>query len=204
MTVQRRSGQLPRLQATRIGGIGAARYLFVLPALIFILAFFAYPLADNIVVSFQDVNLFTYLNGNAPFIGLSNYSHVVQTEVFQQAARTIAVFCLFSISFQFICGMLLALFFNHSFPLARITRSLLLIPWLLPVIVTSTAFKWLFTDPNGLINYVLVDGLHLMSHGRAWLADPPVGTACGHFHERVGRHPVQHDHSAQRLAGNPV
>jgi multiple sugar transport system permease protein len=160
------------MRVTRVSGIGIARYVFVLPALLFILIFFVYPLADNVVVSVENVNLSTYLNGNAPFVGWSNYAFILQSPVFQQAARTTATFCFVSLFFQFMLGMLLALFFSRSFPLSRLARSLLLVPWLLPVVVTSTAFKWLFTDPNGLVNYVLVDVLHVMAHGRAWLADP--------------------------------
>jgi len=147
------------------------RYLFVLPAALFIVAFLAYPLIDNILVSFHDVNINTFINGNAPFNGLANYRQVVQTADFQAAVSNIAIFAVCSLTFQFLIGMLLALFFNRSFPLSGTIRALILLPWLLPLVVTATAFKWLFTDPNGLMNYVFVDVLHVLPHHLAWLAD---------------------------------
>jgi multiple sugar transport system permease protein len=159
-------------RSIRLRSFAARRYLFVLPAVIFLLIFFAYPVADNVVTSFQDVGIASFVSGNAPFVGFANYSHVLQTLVFQEAARNTALFAVFSIVFQFSIGLVLALFFNRLFPLARTIRALILIPWLLPVVVTATAFKWLFAEPNGVVTYLLGTILHVIPAHTAWLADP--------------------------------
>lgn len=175
--------QIQRRQGVRVRGerrgrsarqlrAALARYLFVLPATLFMLVFFVYPVASNILLSFQDVNLGSYLRGDSSFIGLQNYVDVIQSPVFRVAARNTLVFTLASLVFQFVIGLLLALFFNRVFPFSRTIRSLILLPWLLPFVVTGTAFKWLFADPNGIINYLLVSVLHVIPQPVAWLSDP--------------------------------
>lgn len=160
-----------RRRVVRIRRTDLGRYLFVLPAVLFMLGFFAYPVIDNIGISLQDVGARAFITGYAPFVGLSNYATVLQNPSFQAAVRNTIIFTIFSLIVQFIVGMALALFFNRSFPLAQTLRSLILLPWLLPLLVTGTTFKWMFTDPNGIINYALVNVLHILPHGVAWLAD---------------------------------
>ncbi len=147
------------------------RYMFVLPATVYLLVFFAYPIVYNIIFSLQDVNIATFISGNAPWVGLANYTKVIQSPTFQAAARNTAILTVLSLVFQFGVGMLLAMYYNRGFPLAGAMRSLMLLPFLLPFIVTGSAFKWLFTDPNGLVNYLFSDIAHIVPPHTAWLAD---------------------------------
>jgi len=147
------------------------RYMFVLPATAYLLVFFAYPIVYNIIFSLQDVNIATFISGNAPWVGLANYATALRSPTFQAAARNTAILTVLSLVFQFGVGMLLALYYNRGFPLAGAMRSLMLLPFLLPFIVTGSAFKWLFTDPNGLVNYLFSDLVHIVPPHTAWLAD---------------------------------
>jgi len=147
------------------------RYMFVLPATVYLLVFFAYPIVYNVIFSLQDVNIATFISGNAPWVGLANYATALQSPTFQAAARNTAILTVLSLVFQFGVGMLLALYYNRGFPLAGAMRSLMLLPFLLPFIVTGSAFKWLFTDPNGLVNYLFSDLVHIVPPHTAWLAD---------------------------------
>ncbi len=148
-----------------------ARYLFLLPATLFMLIFFVYPVIDNLLISVQDTGVTALIHGNGPFIGLANYTAVLYSSAFQTAARTTAIFTAVSLAVQFALGLGLALYFNRSFPLSRTIRALLLLPNMLPFVVTGTAFRWLFTDPNGFVNYVGGDLLHVVPPHTAWLAD---------------------------------
>ncbi len=147
------------------------RYLFILPAAVFMLSFFIYPVIYNLILSVQDVGIGTLVSGNAPFIGLANYRAVLQMAVFHEAARNTAIFTVVSLVCQFTIGLGLALFFNRAFPLSRLIRALILLPWLLPFVVTGTAYRWLFNDPGGFVNYLLGDVLHVISPHTAWLAE---------------------------------
>src|ERR1700712_5338105 len=102
------------------------QWLFLAPALLYMLLFFGYPVVKNITMSFQDYTSSTFFSGLSPWIGFSNYSAVVGMPVFPKALINTAVFTVFSIAGQFVFGLALAVFFNNRFRLSGILRALLL------------------------------------------------------------------------------
>lgn len=147
------------------------RFSFLLPVILYLLIFFGYPLYYSITVSLQDYNLQTEYTGIAPFIGLTNYLSVLQDTTTRMAAWHTLIFTVGSIVPQFLLGLGLALFFAQRFPLSRFLRSLLLLPWLLPLVVSGTVWKWLFDQTNGIIDQMLA-GLHLLPAHYGWLTTP--------------------------------
>ena len=129
-------------------------YLFILPALIYIIIFGVYPTVHNIILSLKDVSLITYIRGSSQFVGLSNYIKVLQDPVFHRTLINTIIFTALSIFFQMLIGFLLALLFHHDFPLKGLLQSLIMIPWVIPIIVSGSFFKWLFSD-NGMLNNFL-------------------------------------------------
>jgi len=129
-------------------------YLFILPALIYIIIFGVYPTVYNIILSLKDVSLITYIRGSSQFVGLSNYIKVLQDPVFHRTLINTIIFTALSIFFQMLIGFLLALLFHHDFPLKGLLQSLIMIPWVIPIIVSGSFFKWLFSD-NGMLNNFL-------------------------------------------------
>ncbi|HEU5378573.1 MAG TPA: sugar ABC transporter permease [Ktedonobacteraceae bacterium] len=148
-------------------------YTFVAPAVIFLGIFLIYPVFTTIVYSFEQVNVGGLLTGVTPFVGLQNYQHVLSDPQFQSAILVSLIFTVTCVVFQFTIGFLLALLFKERFPLAGPMRALLLIPWLLPLIVSATIFKWMLQTDNGIINYALLS-FHLLSHPITWLDDPKI------------------------------
>ena len=67
--------------------------------------------------------------------------------------------------------------------------------------VTGNLFRWLLDGDSGVFPYI-VSSLGLGEH--AWLTEPRRRAVGGRVHERVGRHPVQHDPAAARAAGDPA
>ncbi|RKT11358.1 carbohydrate ABC transporter membrane protein 1 (CUT1 family) [Streptomyces sp. 1114.5] len=145
-----------------------ARWLFVAPAAAYLLLFFGYPIVENIVMSFQRYTVTTFYTGDAPFTGLRNYAAVLSSPAFPRTLLTTAVFTTGSVLGQFALGLALALFFRRRFPLGGVLRSLLLLPWLLPLVATGTVWKWMLDPDTGAVNAVL-RGLHLTSSGVPWL-----------------------------------
>jgi len=129
-------------------------YLFILPALIYIIIFGVYPTVYNIILSLKDVSLITYIRGSSQFVGLLNYIKVLQDPVFHRTLINTIIFTALSIFFQMLIGFLLALLFHHDFPLKGLLQSLIMIPWVIPIIVSGSFFKWLFSD-NGMLNNFL-------------------------------------------------
>ncbi len=148
-----------------------ARVTFILPAIIYMLLFYGYPLFYSIQVSLEKYDLQAEISGVAAFIGLNNYIAVVQDPTFRDAAIHTLLFTVLSIVPQFILGMALAVFFYRYFPLSRLLRALFLLPWLVPLIVSGTVWKWLFNETNGLIDQILA-GLHLLPPHFGWLTTP--------------------------------
>lgn len=132
-----------------------AKWAFLVPALAFLLLFFAYPVVKNVTMSLQEYTTKTFYTGQAPWVGLDNYVAVVGSSVFSRAMLNTLLFTVGSILGQFTIGLALAVFFKNRFPLSGVMRSLLLLPWLLPMIVSSAIWKWMLDQDSGVINEVL-------------------------------------------------
>ncbi|MFF3904930.1 carbohydrate ABC transporter permease [Streptomyces sp. NPDC001848] len=143
-------------------------WLFIAPAVAYLLLFFGYPIVKNVVMSFQQYTITTFYTGAAPFVGLRNYATILPSDLFSKALLTTVLFTAGSIAGQFVLGLALALFFRHRFPLGGVLRSLLLLPWLLPLAVTGTTWRWMLDTDDGVVNEAL-RGLHLLSSGIPWL-----------------------------------
>jgi multiple sugar transport system permease protein len=148
-----------------------SKSLFLLPAILFVIAFFAYPVIKNLVMGFQSYTTASFYTGESPFIGLANYARVISQPLFLKALANTLLFTAGSLLGQFVIGMGLALFFHRHFPLSNLLRSLLLLPWLLPLMVSSTSWKLILDKDSGVINQILEStGLA----GVSWLTSPSV------------------------------
>jgi multiple sugar transport system permease protein len=127
-----------------------------------------YPVVYSLTLSFRQATVDTFVSGDMPFNGLTQYQAAVADPVFWRAVINTVLFAFFSILFQFAIGFLLALLFQVNFPLKNFFLALLLIPWVLPVLTAANIFKGLFNE-IGPINQFL----HLVGQGPfPWLADP--------------------------------
>ncbi|MDK8835614.1 sugar ABC transporter permease [Actinomyces urogenitalis] len=132
-----------------------AKWAFLTPAIAFLLLFFGYPIIKNVTMSLQEYTTKTFYTGEAPFVGVDNYIAVIRSSVFTTALLNTVLFTVGSIIGQFTIGLALAIFFKKRFPLSGVMRSLLLLPWLLPMIVSSAIWKWMLDKDSGVINQVL-------------------------------------------------
>lgn len=140
-------------------------YLFVLPAVLFLLALLVYPVVLNILMSFREVDASNLLGG-APWVGFANYRAAFSDEVFLNAAGHSLLYALVSVTVQLAVGMGLALFYAQSFPGARALRSLYMVAYAIPVVVSAELFRWLLDGRSGYVNRFF--GFSDVY----WLADP--------------------------------
>ena len=159
----------PRARSTQARQL--SHYLFVVPALLYILLTTIYPIVSNLRMSFYDVTVTTFLSNSAPFIGLGNYSKVLSDPAFQNALRLSLLFTAGSLLFQFTIGFTLALLFSRPFPGNGLLRALMLLGWMLPIVVSGSIFRWMLDGSFGIINFVLQD-LGLLHGQRFWLTEP--------------------------------
>lgn len=160
-----------RIVVKRRPRLPLARLTFLLPLLLYVAIFYGYPLFYSLQISLEKYDLGAEITGIAPFIGLENYLADMHDPTFQKALANTILFTVLSIVPQFLIGLGLAVFFYQRFPLSRILRSVFLLPWLLPLVVSSTIWKWLFNETNGVIDQILA-GAHLVPAHFSWLTTP--------------------------------
>ncbi|WP_437585175.1 carbohydrate ABC transporter permease [Paramicrobacterium sp. CJ85] len=145
--------------------------MFIVPAAVYLLLFFGYPVVKNLLMSFQEYTTKTFFTGEAPFVGLTNYLTVVNSNLFWPSMINTALFTVGSIVGQFVIGLALAAFFKRRFPLSGFLRAMLLLPWLLPLIVASATWRSILDKDSGILNQFLTGiGLDAVP----WLTSPSV------------------------------
>ncbi|MFF1696370.1 carbohydrate ABC transporter permease [Streptomyces sp. NPDC058257] len=143
---------------------------FIAPAVLFMLLFFGYPLVRNILMSFQDYSPSTFFDGKAPFNGTENWSKVFKDDLFGKALWHTVVFTIGSLIGQFGIGLALAVFFTRRFPLNGMLRSLILLPWLVPMVVSGVVWRRILDQDTGVLNSFL-DTVGL-GGATPWLTSP--------------------------------
>ncbi|MCQ9131460.1 carbohydrate ABC transporter permease [Streptomyces hilarionis] len=144
------------------------RWMFLAPAGVYLALFFGYPVVENVVMSFRQYTATTFYTGAAPYVGLRNYADVLASDLFTKALVTTVLFTAGSLAGQFALGLALALFFRRRFPLSGVLRSLLLLPWLMPLAVSGATWRSMLDTDTGVVNDALRH-LHLVSSGVPWL-----------------------------------
>jgi len=149
----------------------AARLVFLIPAGLYVLFAFVVPVIYNLILSFEVTTPATIASLFAPWAGLSNYKVTLLNSITQSALIRTLTFTVLSLLFQFLIGFGLALLFNLRFPLNKLARSLVIVPWLLPFLVTGFIFRFLFQLEAGAVNQVLLD-VHLIHAPIGYLLSP--------------------------------
>ena len=123
--------------------------LFVAPALLVRIATSIYPVIHTFQLSLMRYNLMQQVRD---FIGFGNFIAITQNPTFRSIIGYTLVFVVTSTIFQLIFGMGIANLLNAKFIGRRIVRTINLIPWVIPMIVSAYAFRWLLAGDYGLIS----------------------------------------------------
>ena len=142
--------------------------VFLAPAVIYMLAFYGFPIVKNFVMSFQDYSPSTFYTGEAPFVAFENYKAVMGTPLFGKVLLNTVIFTVGSLFGQFTIGLALAIFFNRTFKGAKVMRSLLLLPWLIPMIASSAIWRWILDKDSRVLNRAL-ESIGITSGDTGWL-----------------------------------
>ncbi|MEZ3434884.1 MAG: sugar ABC transporter permease [Lachnospiraceae bacterium] len=156
-----------------------AGLLFALPAAVYMLIFVGYPMIQNFILSFKNVDVYTFSDtAKQSFVGFSNYTELFAGEeaILSTAIINTLIFTVISIFFQFFIGFGLALLFSKKFKGSSFFRGVTTISWLLPVTVAGLLFKFMFASKGGIINQLFMS-LHLTHAPLEWLLDPKLAMA---------------------------
>ncbi|MFL0691967.1 MAG: carbohydrate ABC transporter permease [Agrobacterium tumefaciens] len=129
------------------------------------------PLIYNVLMSFQEVDMFSLGSFMRPFVGFKNYQTLFsQPETWPILSNT-ALFVVASIVGQFVIGFSLALFFWVNFPWASWLRGLFLVSWVMPGLVVGAIWNWILSGDFGVLNYMLRE-TGIISSNIFWRSDP--------------------------------
>ena len=139
-------------------------------ALVFLVALAGLPLVYNVLMSFQQVDMFTLGTLIRPWAGFDNYVAVVREPAFWLVTRNTLIFVFASMAGQFVIGFGLALFFAQNFPGAATIRGLFLVSWVMPGLVVGAIWSWILSGDFGVLNFFLRES-GLISGNIFWRSD---------------------------------
>src|SRR5262247_4181954 len=124
---------------------------FMLPAAAFLLLFLAYPLGLGVWLSFTDARI----GRSGAFVGLENYEWLWDDSVFWLSVFNTLLYTGVASCFKFAVGLYLALLLNHHMPFKAIIRAVVLIPFIVPTVLSAIAFWWLFDSQFSVLSWSL-------------------------------------------------
>jgi len=127
---------------------------FLLPSLLFVGLFSAYPILESFRLSFYRTILTLPWLGEK-FVGWENYRDLATDPVARGSLFTSLLFVTVTTPIEVIVGLAMALVLNESFRGRGWLRAIVLIPWALPTVVSSQMWRFIFNDRYGLFNYLI-------------------------------------------------
>jgi multiple sugar transport system permease protein len=153
----------PRLLLEREEVLG---YLLMLPALGLLTVFVVYPFLYGIWLSLTD----SRIGVPGDFVGLRNFLELTGDSIFQQTFRNTFLYTGVTTVFKLIFGLAVAVLLNSTFPFKRFVRAAVLLPWIVPTVLSALAWLWMFDSTFSVINWVLA---RFGIKGPVWLGTNP-------------------------------
>jgi multiple sugar transport system permease protein len=142
-------------------------FWFMLPAAAFLLLFLTYPLGLGIWLSFTD----TKIGRPGVFIGLGNFAWLWDDPVFWLAVFNTFLYTIVASVFKFGLGLYLAILLNNSIPFKAFIRAIVLLPFIVPTVLSAIAFWWIYDSQFSIISWTL-ERMGLIHHYINFLGDP--------------------------------
>jgi multiple sugar transport system permease protein len=145
---------------------GAFSWIMLAPGLLFLLAFVAYPFFYGIYLSLQE----RQVAKPGVFVGLANFVTLFHDGVFWQVSRNTFIYTIVTTVFKLMGGLAMALVMNQAFRGRNLARAFLLLPFIVPTILSTIAWMWIFDPTFSVINWTLVH-TGAISKGFSWLGN---------------------------------
>jgi len=156
--------------SSALGRGGSFGPLLVVPAAILLLGLLAYPLGLGVWLGFKDAKI----GAPGAFIGIENYQYLLDDPVFRLTVVNTALYTVITVVLKLALGLGLAMVLNQKFAGVRFWRSVLLLPYVVPTVLSAFAWWWIFDPQFSFISWSLVKLGLLRSNidflGDSWLA----------------------------------
>ena len=142
-------------------------YLFLVPGLLFFIVFQIYPLLQGFQMSFYNWSIMP--GKPSTFIGLDNFARMIKDPVVLIAVKNTLLYALITVPGQMILAMMAAVVLHNLTRGKGFFRVLYYIPVITSWVIVSLLIRYLFSSPQGLVNYYLVEVFHLVAKPIPWL-----------------------------------
>ncbi|GAA1743824.1 sugar ABC transporter permease [Luedemannella helvata] len=163
------AGEPPPGRSTRRvrAGHSLAAYLLIAPAFVIFTVVMLVPIGKAAQVSLYEWSPFPGVEQT--FLGAGNYTRALSDPLFGKALLNATVYMLVTVPAQILLGLVVALLLESRLPGRTLLRVLYYLPVVTSWVVVSLLFRYLFATDGGLVNWVLVDGVHVAGQPVGWL-----------------------------------
>ena len=148
-------------------------YLLLLPAALMLCVFVIYPMIMNVVLSFQNYSLLQVGTQN---VGLANYRKLLADERVWAAVQRTFIWTFINVAGALLLGLGSSLLLSAGFRGSNLIKSLILIPWVLPSVITGYIWSLMLQEDAGVITYIL-KSLHIVARDFSWFRTGPLSMA---------------------------
>jgi multiple sugar transport system permease protein len=127
----------------------------LLPAVGLLLTFLTYPLGLGIWLAFTD----TTIGRAGIWVGIENFEFLMEDPLFWNAVFFSVFYTTLATVGKFGLGLWLALLLNNHLPFKSLLRAIILLPWIVPTVLSAIAFWWIYDPQFSIISYLFVDVL---------------------------------------------
>jgi multiple sugar transport system permease protein len=142
-------------------------WLMMAPPLLFLAALVGYPFCYGILLSLQD----RPVAHAGTFVGLKNFVTNFNDPVFWKVTANTFIYTAAATVLKMVGGLALALAMNQQFPLKNLVRALMLLPFIVPTVLSTVAWMWILDPAFSVLNWFLI-ALGVPRPGPSWLGNP--------------------------------
>jgi multiple sugar transport system permease protein len=147
-------------------------WLMLAPPLLFLATLVGYPFCYGILLSLQD----RPVAQPGVFVGLKNFATDLKDPVFWRVASNTFVYTGIATLLKAVGGLGLALAMNQQFRMKNLVRAMLLLPFIVPTVLSTVAWMWILDPAFSVLNWFLI-GLGVPKPGPSWLGNPILAMA---------------------------
>jgi multiple sugar transport system permease protein len=126
-------------------------YSLIAPAMLILLVFVAYPFVYGIWLALSD----TFVGRPGSFVGLRNFVDLYRDDIFRRTVLNTFEYTIVACTFKFVFGLGMAVALNQEYPGKRFVRAAVLLPWIIPTVLSTLAWLWMFDSTFSVFNWVL-------------------------------------------------
>ncbi len=141
--------------------------ILMIPTAALLLLFLTYPLGLGVWLGMTD----TTIGRRGVFIGLENYGFLLDDSVFLLSVFNTFLYTVVASVFKFVLGLWLALILNQHLPFKALLRAIVLLPWIVPTVLSAIAFWWIYDSQFSIVSWTLRE-VGLIDEYVNFLGDP--------------------------------